>query len=191
MQISLEEIEDLLIVGESIAIKDDKSFDVDLVLKNPDQNEPDEDEESSARTGYRLSFRPEPNEKITGVSSELLRESELEVVFRTVKKDKSINDWSMTTSVQELMEESRDFKNLIFSHIKYGGKTYTDKTKFFSTFGMDTLATVTFKIPSTVFTKFKKIANRKYGTVSERIRTLIESDLENEIKMAVRKEIFK
>jgi len=191
MQFSLDEIENILIVGESVAIKDDKKFDVDLILKNPDIYDPDKDEDSFSRTGFRLSFRPEPSEKTTGVSSEVLQESEFETMFRTVKKDKSINDWNMTTTVQELMEESADFKGLVFSHIKFGGKTYTDKAKFFDTFGMDTLATVTFKIPATVFTKFKKIANRKYGTVSERIRTLIESDLENEIKMAVRKEIFK
>lgn len=191
MQFTLEEIEDVLIVGESIAIKDDKSFDVDLILKNPDQNEPDEDEEEFCRTGYRLSFRPEPKEKTTGVSSELLHESEFEVMFRTTKKGGVPDNWSMTTSVQELMEETIDFKSLDFSHLNFDGKTYVDKTKFFVAIGMDTLAAVNFKIPVIILVKFKKIVNKKYGTVSERIRTLIENDLENEIKMAVRKEIFK
>ena len=108
MQISLEEIEDILIVGESIAIKDDKKFDVDLLFKNPEIGEPDDDEESFNVLGYKLSFRPEPIEKITGVSSELLNESEIETIFRTIKKDKSIKDWTFTTSVQEIMEEKTE-----------------------------------------------------------------------------------
>ena len=189
MQFTLEELEDLLILGESIAIKNDKEFSIDLILKEPDLK--DDEEEPAVRTGFKLSYRPEPKQVQIGVSYEVLHESELEIMFRTEKKDKSVEDWHVPTSVFELLEENSDFKSLEFSHLTFDGKTYTNKIAFMQDFGIDELASVTFRIPAIVLTKFKKIVNRKYGTVSDRIRILIESDLENEIKMAVRKEIFK
>ena len=189
MQFTLEELEDLLILGESKAIKNDKEFSIDLILKEPDLK--DDEEEPAVRTGFKLSYRPEPKQVQIGVSYEVLHESELEIMFRTEKKDKSVEDWHVPTSVFELLEENSDFKSLEFSHLTFDGKTYTNKIAFMQDFGIDELASVTFRIPAIVLTKFKKIVNRKYGTVSDRIRFLIESDLENEIKMAVRKEIFK
>ena len=193
MQISLEEIEDLLIVGEAEAIKNEKESVVDLVLKNPDLID-EAEEEPSVRMGFKLYFRPEPIERIVGLSTELLEESDISVAYQDrTKEGDPIKDWQISTSIQELMECEKNplFGELEFSHIRYNGKTYTNKKQFFEVFGVDTLATVSFKMPSVIFAKFKKICNRKYGTVSSRLNTLVEKDLEEEIRIAVRKEVFK
>ena len=195
MQISLEEIEDILIMGESEAIKNECQMVIDLILKNPDSIIDEPEEETSARTGFRLSFRPEPCEQPRrgSVSTDILEESDISVSYRVMKKDGSIlRDWYIQTTLLDVMDEHNPpFNKLEFSHINFDGKTYTDKNKFLEAFGINNLATVSFKLPATVFAKFKKICAKKYGTVTGRLRTLVEGDIENEIKLAVRKEVFK
>jgi hypothetical protein len=193
MKLKMEELEDILTIGEMLSIKNGERFNVDLILERPDSTPGEEDDEIISKLGFRLSFRPYPEEVREGISTEwtMMDESEIEILMDVIKNGEHA-PFTFPTSFAEQVdpEERSQFESSEF-YIKYKDKIYKDKTEFEDAIGINELMTVSFKIPAVIFAKFKKIAIAKSGTFSHRIRDLIEDDVTEEIRLMAKREAFK
>ncbi len=192
MRIDLEELEDLLTVGEAMAAKNNEHISIVLALDTPESETADDDpNETIVLTGYRISFRPEPERVRDGISYVILNESEIDYMYTTKKPDGSITDWTFPVGFSELLEDpERAFQKREYA-ISFDGTLYTNKQQFLNDFGFDSLSSVTLRVPVIIHQRLRKLARSKGDTVTSHIRKLIENDLTEEIRTYSRREMFK
>lgn len=190
MKLKLDQIEDILIVGEAKAAQQNRKLDLYLLRTEAEVEDAEwEDGTKYRNLGFQVTFRPAKEKVRIGISELTAQESEVYDLWETSKDGKEWKrEHGLAISYSDLIERRAEFEDE--DYLIESGKTYSSWDYFAKDFGITALVPVSTKVPKPLAVKLDRITREEGETPSWRVRLLIQEYLEEKIADRVRRVMF-